>query len=87
MFPSMTLEEVAAFFQMHKTQQNIRRYKHGLLRNKINLQKQTQKKRKGDLRITYQRIKNNRSSMIYKKYGQLNEFGKIMHEQHENINK
>ena len=44
-------------------------------------------KRKGGLRITYQRIKNNRSSKIYKKYGQLNEFGKIMHEQHENINK
>ena len=60
----MRLEEVAAFFQMHKTQQNIRRHTNMDYQKKQDKSPETQKN--GDLRITYQRIKNNRSSMIYK---------------------
>jgi len=83
-FPCMRLEEVAAFFQMHKTQQNVRSHTNMDYRKKQDKSPETQKN--GDLRITYQRIKNNRSSMISRQCRQLNEFWKIMHEQHENIN-
>lgn len=63
-FPVWGQKRWLLFFQMHKTQQNVRRHTSMVYRKKQDKSPET--KKNGHLRITYQRIKNDRSSMIYK---------------------